>query len=212
MKILLVTPSSPSYEPVRMITEPNKKEYCDRHSIQFFPLAYPDAAMDKGYGRPQFLLDHIEQCDWIMNMDCDAIFTNMTISAEDFCYEDSDLVASWDCMGFHSGVMFLRNCPKIVDLLRETIQARETDGKLMDFMASSDQGAMVRILSQRDKYANLIPASECQKFGVRVRECDKTINRYYGDWQDGSFAFHTPGMGVIEKCGLLKHFLRKVVK
>lgn len=113
-------------------------------------------------------------------------------------------------MGFHSGIMFLRNCPKTIELLDKTIEAKETDGKLHDFMASSDQGAMVRLLSQREVYSNNIPVDECQKFGVRVVEAPKTINRYYEDWKDGDFIFHTPGMSIPEKVSLLNHWLRKV--
>lgn len=210
MNLVLITPSSPSYEQVRAVTQPNKEEYCHRHGIKFIPLEYPNATQDKGYGRPQFMLDHIHEGDWIVNMDCDAIFVDMTRDVREFCSESADLVCSWDCMGFHSGVMLLRNCPKIRELLTLTIAAKETDGKLSNFMASSDQGAMVRILSQRDVYENNIPVSDCQKFGARVVEASKTINRYYGGWKEGDFIFHTPGMSIPEKVGLLNHWLRKV--
>lgn len=210
MKIVLICPSSQSFELIRAVTQSNKEEYCSAHGIKFVPIDYPEAMNDKGYGRPQFMLDHLDEGDWLLNMDCDAIFMDMTRDIREFCTEAADLVCSWDCMGFHSGVMLLRNCPQIRQLLELTIKAKETDGKLPNFMASSDQGAMVRILSERDTYENNIPVADCQKFGVRVVEASKTINRYYGDWHDGDFIFHTPGMGIPEKVGLLNHWLRKV--
>jgi hypothetical protein len=212
VNFLIISPSSPSYASVAAITVPNKMEYSERHGVRFLPLDYPQATQDKGYGRMAFMREHIESCDWLMNMDGDAMFTNMTIDARQFCFPDADIVVSWDCMGFHSGVMFLRNCAKVIELLDLTIKAKETDGKLRDFMASSDQGAMVRILSQRETYANNIPIADCQAFGARVVEADKTINRYYQDWKPGDFIFHTPGMSIQEKASLLTHRARQVAR
>lgn len=212
MKLLILSPSSPSFADVAVITNANKAEYSVRHRVDFMPVDYPTATTDKGYGRTAFWLKHLPETDWLLNMDADAMFTNMTIDARDFCLPDADIACSWDCMGFHSGVMFLRNCAKVRDALEETIRRKDIDGKLPDFMASSDQGCLVRVLSGRETYENNIPIAECQAYGVRVKEVSKTINRYFGDWKKGDFIFHTPGMSIREKISLLTHRSREVVR
>jgi hypothetical protein len=212
MKLLILSPSSTSFAQVAAITNANKAEYSVRHKVDFLSLDYPDAATDKGYGRPAFWLKHLPDCDWLMNMDADAMFTNMTINARDYCLPDADIACSWDCMGFHSGVMFLRNCGGVQSVLEEVIRRKDIDSKLPDFMASSDQGCMVRVLSGRETYENGIPVAGCQASGVRVVEVSKTINRYFGDWKKGDFIFHTPGMSVPEKISLLTHRAREVVR
>lgn len=83
MKVSLITPSSKSYESIREITESNKIEYCKSYGINFIPLQYLDPT-DKGYSRMQFMRDHIESCEWLINMDSDAIFVNFTTDIKEF--------------------------------------------------------------------------------------------------------------------------------
>jgi hypothetical protein len=214
VKIRIVTQASPSFKAVTDITEPNKIEYAERHGLEFLPVSYPTeaATTDKGYSRPACWRRHIEACDWLFQIDGDAMFTNMKTEAKHFCLPDADIVCSWDVMGFHSGVMFLRNCELVRKWLDEVVALKDVDGKLNDFMASSDQGAMVRLLSRRETYENNIPVADCQAYGIRVAEGSKTINRYYGDWKAGDFIFHTPGMAIAQKIQLLSHKAREVIR
>ena len=116
--------------PYKDITTANMREYCKRWGYEFVgkfdgwrPTRQPHHHM---WHRVELLLDEIHDCDWILCIDLDCFFLNMTIPLEGiFTDETADLIvtggfdACADCgkPTHNVGVVCFRNC----DWSRETL-------------------------------------------------------------------------------------------
>lgn len=203
MNLKIVSASSPSFRQVADITEPNKRAYAEKHGFQcVFPVyENPD---DHGYGRINIIQDNLTDCDWLLWMGADTIFTDFGTDARIFLRDHYDLICAFDNHGLQSDVMFIRNCQAIRNLLYAVLFRKEKDQDKPEFMAACEQGSMVCVLAGLEEYQDALPCSALNVSPVRVLEADKTINRYENDYRPGDFIYHTPGMPIEDKVRLLK--------
>lgn len=213
MKLTIVSPCSPSFRAIGDITEPNKRAYAARWGFDVrFPV-YEGAENDRGFGRLELMVRAIGEsyvpCEssYVLWMGADTIFTNFDLDARDFIAGLHGITAAWDEHGLQSDVMLMR-CQFSVSRALTMAWNRKDRPATGDFMADSDQGSLVSVLSGQP-YRKNIPVEQCQ-LRVRVAQTDKTINRYHSDWRPGDFIFHTPGMPMARKCQLLKSKLEEI--
>lgn len=134
--IILLTLNDEVYRPLADITAvENKKVYCEKHGYQFehitdggeslcgkkLPAKGPDTPPGEvplGWGKiyaMQHLLKKYPKAEWIFNIDCDAMITNMNIKIEDVLKKVADegthIIIPTDCNGINCGVMLIRNTP-----------------------------------------------------------------------------------------------------
>lgn len=219
--MLIVSPASPELKPLAKITQPNKEEYAYRMGINIHFPVYLDASKDHRFGRVAYMREFLPQCDWLLFMGADTIFMDMTHNINQLCDYNYDIIASWDNMGLQSDVMFLKNCPQVLSFLDNVLEMRDDTMQRKGFMESSDQGAIVRLLSGRSTYFDeslpiepqVITSAECQNYGLRVKEESRKINSYLHTFNQGDLIFHCAGMPLHEKVIqteiMLKHVKRR---
>lgn len=219
MKLGIVSPASKEFEPLAKLTRANKLEYQYEWGFDCHFPVYPPGN-DHGWFRIKCMAEFLPRYDWLLFIGADTLFTNIKTDVRQYCYEDADLVAAWDTMGLQSDVLFLRNCEIVNRFLQDILGREDEDSKRQGFMDSSDQGCMVRLLSGRSIYFDdnhafekqVTPSSECQAYGLRVKEAPKSINRYLDDYQLGDPIFHTPGMPLHEKIRHMEIMLKQVIR
>lgn len=199
--LTIVSPCSPSFRAVGDITEPNKIAYARKWGVEAHFPVYFGIGEDRGFGRLRFMLLHLLMARGpILFMGADTIFTNFDIAPDAYMLE-GDITAAWDVHGLQSDVMYLRQELLTTNVLQDSL-GRWHQGTIGNFMADSDQGSFVSVLSSQT-YRQNIPVEECQKRCV-VSKADKTINRYVSDWKAGDFIFHAAGVPIGEKVQQLK--------
>lgn len=215
MKITLLSPASPELSKLAEITRPSKEEYAHHHRIRAeFPV-YHGASSDHGFGRISFMDGYIRDCDWLVFMGADTMFTNMTIDMRSFCDPSYDLIAAWDGMGLQSDVMLLRNSDKMQMFLWQVLEMKHETIQREGFMQSSDQGALVRLLSGHREYnphARVIPVEECQVYGLRVRQAPQSLNSYLNTFRLGDIIFHAPGMPLDSKIRQMEIMRKQILR
>ena len=113
-KIALINLGTPNMENMLKETRRNHKEYCNKHNYDY--ICYNDSIIPFDvvtWNKIYVLQKHINDYEWIVWIDCDAVFTNKNIKLEsiiDKSHNNSLLVCD-DIGGwrFNSGVMFWKN-------------------------------------------------------------------------------------------------------
>lgn len=202
MRLSILSPHSPSFKVVTDLTIPNAQAYARKWAFPLILPDYPKAKEDHGWGRISFMRSHLKHCDWLLYKDADAVFMNMGKDARDFCDDGYEMGFAFDHYGLQSGVIFLKNCPAVFSALDAIIARKGMDIHKPGFHGA-DQGAIVKILGQKPEYQDRVPIEEMQ--GVaKVRQMDKTINRYDDDFKDGDFIYHAVGISETEEPALKK--------
>lgn len=207
-------------KPLARLTHPNKVEYASLWGYSTFLPVYQGAEVDHGFGRLQYCLDRLPHCDWLWYLDADTLIMAMNSPIEKFCYPDADLVACWDENGFQSGSMLMRNCSRMEYFLQDVLEMKEDTIKRPGFMASSDQGAMVRKMSGQDTYLEdgqdwkrqVVPVKDCQKGGIRVVEAPKRFNQYLDDYRIGDEVIHLCARPMEDRILWTERLLKQIVR
>jgi hypothetical protein len=134
--MILLTLNDEAYRPLADITAiENKKVYCEKYGYQFEHVTdggeslcgnkmsaktnnTPPEETPIGWGKiyaMQHLLKKYPKSEWIFNIDCDAMITNMGTKIEDVISkvadENTHIIIPADCNGINCGVMLVRNTP-----------------------------------------------------------------------------------------------------
>lgn len=210
MKIDICSPCSKEFWPIGKLTVPSKVSYADRWGMQFHSPEYIQAAHDHGWGRIDFMQEHLHGVDWLWFMGADVMIVNQTVDCKIFLRDDADLIAAWDDNGLQSDSMFIRNCPKIHELFNEVRKRRETDFDL-SWLAGTEQGCLVRTLAGLEAYENALPVERLQEFGVRVKQAPDEINRYPQNYRARDMVVHVCNMTTEERMRWLTAFNRQII-
>jgi hypothetical protein len=197
-RMTMLVSSDDSYWPLSEFTEPNRREYCERHGVT---LDVRRQTHYKPWGqRNEFMLDALEKTDWLIFMDTDTLITNMRVAPADVVDPDADMTIGTDFHGINNGVFFLRNSDAGRSFLERVLGAR---GK-----AEHDQAAMVRLMGETPQFKVRIVHQRnfnsylCGEYG---RHADS------GTWRQGDFVLHLPAMDFEKRMRLMKEYSDRIV-
>lgn len=99
-------------EALSNLTTPNHQAYCKRHSIKYHLVGVDE--IDRNYETAWSKLASIREAlidgwNWVIWVDADAIFTNISHDILEHVDHHHDLFMSKDFNGLNSGVMIIRN-------------------------------------------------------------------------------------------------------
>jgi hypothetical protein len=203
MKITLLTITSQSYWPLLEITEPNRVEYCLRHGIQRSLRTHSGNAMLVSKERIGEMLQELKSdCDWLWFCGTDTLITNHTIDVRDFLDEDYDLIIAKDINGVNNDVFFLKNNSRSEDFLYSASTF------VRDF--SDDQAAMVHVIGlMKDLKVKYVH----QKLFNSYLYTEYTYpDDGGGNFTEGDFLLHLPGLPNERRYQIFKEQLKKVIK
>lgn len=214
----IVSPHSPSFKSVSDLTIPNKIEYAKRWGFDLHLPDYPDekANKDKGWGRIDFMQQYLHKTDWMLYLGADTIFMNFRIDARAWCIDHYEWLLAFDQNGIQTDVMFMKNTQNVHAVLDQARNRRKLDFSAPG-LAGSDQGALVTVLSGREKYVNGMEAI-LLKNKVKLTQASKVINRYIEDYLPGDFIYHAAGGDhfieppASKKARQIRQFLPLVIK
>eukprot|EP01134_Creolimax_fragrantissima_P007190 CFRG7190T1 len=197
-KIAILTLNTPNIYEYSDLAEINQKEYAKRHGYDFY--VYRDSTlgweMEKGswdsivtWNKVNAIPRHLQDHEWMMWIDSDAVFTNMNITLESIIEKASDkefLIAD-DPAGWmlNTGVMFFRN----TEWTRNMIQKWWTMPKHQHNMGA-EQKQLIKLLDHHDKERkmwHLFP--ECEFNCLPKNRFEGVfVVHYMGHWPDEKIA------------------------
>jgi hypothetical protein len=128
------------------------QNYCNKHGYDYILQKEPlQEDCYTSYQKPLFLLKYIQDYDYVMWIDSDAIIANDNIKLEDKISEHVDRwifytedPASWP---LNSGVLIFKNCEQSIDLLNKWWDIRRPNkNHPWRLDNAADQGRLISIL------------------------------------------------------------------
>ena len=216
MKIGIVTGHSTPFE-YKDIVSSNLKEYSERHGYDLISYYEPyDCGKEVWWNKHDFIRKHIQDYDWIMWIDSDCLFINMSIKIEDVIDENYDIITVMNVINHYDGThtnntetgcILFRSNQKTIDFINFWVELRNEDNvfwKETKSEAIHNDGTILRELIERDENR--------RKQVKLLTNKEFVINHPIFNLYPNAFIVHTPGTTTSEKLRLIKQISTKVLR
>jgi len=227
----LITSASEAYQSLAQLTNPGKVYYAELHGYEFIALDLP---VDCRIPRIKTLLSHLNYCrsdgDWVFFTGADLLLTNYDVSLGDLIDEDYDLVISLDRCGINNDSFLIRVSYEGLLFLEQVIERMQCEPNIEDqdgmthymqeipavtaslqglpsirtyWLPRHPSGLQTKVVSQR-RFNSYLYA----EYGVGDLVLNpETLRLESGNWQEGDFCLHLPGLPMSRRIELLKHYI-----
>lgn len=234
MKFAINTIYTKSILPLAVITtEYNKRKYAEKYNYDLIVQTDNFKYKDIGFAKIDMVLSQLKtnKYDWIYWCGCDTMITNYDIPLSQLIDENYHFIISYDVWDFNSDSFLIKNSLEAIEYFEHILSLYsfyiDQNGKPIDtglrlpdggIRAWAEQGAMIDLYNQYDKYKtitkpmhqkfmnsylyNLYPSS----YHKQAKDC-KGNN---GQWSDGDFLVHWPGLPNNTRIALALEFLNIV--
>lgn len=203
MIITIHTVADDRLSELKKLTEPNRLEYCLRHGYQLRMNKF--VSTDFYFMEVERLLqlsDALLECNWLVSMGTDAVFTNMNTRFEDIIekHKEADVIVSKDVNHINSDIMLMKNKPQVRNWLFNLLsKTKECLAYQFAIPFTLSEGFVVKIIHQKE--INAMP------YWLYDYPDHKG-----GQWEEGDFIFHAAGMTIPDKITVINEVLAKVVR
>lgn len=202
MSVLIYSTHSENIREMYEITYPNKKKYAAQHGYELF-------SKDWTYGDWNALIegfrDLLKCYDYILAIDCDAVFTNQSISLEDKVdYGDSRVVIAQEFLAndpVNAGVtIWNRSMESIMlwdDISYNVNNWNNGQTNIQGYISSNLNGKykpFIRVVPPRHMNAGIMPSRDGHSPNA-------------GTWSKGDWIFHPYAYSYEEKINHIKQAL-----
>ena len=217
MKIALLTHTDAAFKPVSDLTIPVFKEYCARYSYDFICKLEHTSGRHIVWEKIALILDHFkyhkDDFDWIIYCDADVMIMNHTIPLENFIDDKVDFIGTNDCHGYNAGVFFLKNSPWSLGFMRAVWHVDPRNpilrGRYNDTQAEQlAMVAMMKSVGDKDAHIKIVKQSLFNAFPYH----HWNINHPDGNFKEGDFILHLPGMNTEERVHYFNKYKDLIVK
>lgn len=196
------------FQGVADLTMPVLREYCARHGYDLHESVNPKVERSIIWDRYRILAENIENYEWIVHWDCDAMPTNLHIRLEEFCF-GGDIVISRakterGDFRMNDGVAFFRNGPGMVDVLMSLADAPSDEGIQCGQDALEDMHGIYSFPSIRIERHKAINSFLYQEYGMST----DTI----GQWTPGDFVLHLPGRTNERRVEIFTEISKQIIR
>lgn len=189
MNIGVFTYYTAEFDALARVTQPHLRRYCARHGydLTIHRGGFGDRSRNYGYQKTEMAAAVLRGVDALMVIDCDVLITNPRRQLEQFMDAEHFLFYNDDENGMNAGVYII--CGGI-----------ESEPFLMDVISMStesdypgEQDAMRSLLNGKYKHiARILPHPSLNSY--LYGEYGKSKAHEEGQWQQGDFSLHLPGM------------------
>lgn len=202
MKITLLTASTPAYWDIMQKSAPNKLEYCLRWKIQLAMKVH--VTMSPWGEREQYMLQSLEECDWLWFMGADTLIMNQTLDVRNFLNNDFDFIIGKDIMGINNDVFFLRNNAKSREFLRRVLALNTSLG--------DDQRAMNVVMNEMTDFKVSIVSQKLFNAYIFKEYAYYPKDLVEGNFELGDFVLHLPGLPNGRRIQIMDERLPQVIR
>lgn len=191
------------FKPCADITLPVLRAYCERHG---YPLTVATERLSNQrvvWDKIPLLLENMDRNDWSFFIEADILITNPGWTLEMFLLGigDTDFVVSDDVNGMNFGVFFVRNSVQARVVLSDAWHMRDRadiGSEQHALIEACRESERVQISRVSQKLFNAYPYSE---YGLPATT--------EGNWTEGDFALHLPGMTVEKRVEVFGRYLKE---
>jgi hypothetical protein len=206
--------NTPNYQDLADLTDAPKREYCDRHGYKYFVLKEPKYSDVMGFNKIAYTLELFNEypdIEWLLFNECDATVTNLTIRLEDKVDNNYHFIVPVDRLNINSGNFIARNSEKGRAYLQMILDKEEEYKK-------SQWAEQSVIIDTIDEYQNIVKIVPQRYMNSYIQEpydyCDVRTDIFgnSGEWQQGDWIVHWPGLQHHLRIDQATKMLEKIVR
>lgn len=209
LKIGLLTAYYDNYKPLANIVVPNLQGYCQKQGYGLYDYVLPQEGIHYSFKRVEMLrkLFDYHKIDVIFCTDIDILITNYNIKIESFLSDQHDFFITKDVNGINAGNFIIKNTEwsrSFLDFILSKKDSFDNDQNVIEaFKDEAEWKPKIKILSHPtiNSYPYDYYAPSWGVIGDRVIE---RPTEKEGDWKEGNFLMHLPGMNLEKRLEILK--------
>lgn len=157
----------------------NKQKWCEHNNIPCFLYDEKHYEQHPKWDKLTRVIDILErgESDWVLWMDCDAVFSNFTITNKEELFDRNyDMITSKDNNGINLGTFLVKNSS--IKLLKDMYSMKH----IVDIKGGhKDQQALKLIMQKQSVSIKYVPQRYMNSF---------YMNRNGDQWQQGDWIMH----------------------
>ena len=203
MRFKILSTWDKKFQPIAKVTIPNKEAYCKKNN---YLSAFIEDLEVKPYHSVWLKFEHamsqISKQEWLFVTDIDSIFMNFETKLEEFIDEKHEMIVSYDYHGLNTSHFFIKNTDwgkKFINQVWKYSKSSEAKQKQLEqiafiscILSRGENISKTKIVSQ--KLFNCYPY---EYYETKFPE---------GQYEEGDFILHTPGIALEDREKLLKKF------
>ena len=204
-KIAIIGVHDEKYEEIGKWAHINKKAYAKKHGYDCFLYnTNLDIKRPPYWSKIIAILNHLDDYEWLLFLDSDALIMNFEIKLEFLIDNDYDLVLAKDMMDhFQSGDFLIRNSPFSKVFLKEWYSEKYRNTITPP---GFDNGALIEMLEDNLSFLKkikIIPQRMISSYPVGI---SNFMLKNDGEYRSGDFIIHFAGIPHSEKEKLMEEF------
>jgi hypothetical protein len=207
------------FQPLADITDAVKKEYCDLHGYEYHVKTDIKFTSDIGFEKIRMVLDLFAkqpEIEWLLFCESDAIVSNFKIKIEDRIDNRYHFIVATDINDINAGVFLARNSVQGRKYLNFILNERP---KYKDNW-QAEQGVIQDSFDQWRNTVRVVPQRVMNSFQYqyyrygdhRDRPPHFDIMGNDGNWAQGDWILHWPGMSLENRLVVSKQMIPYIVK
>lgn len=213
MKIIVTSEvTEGDYQKVSDITWPIIQKYCDLHGYEFHPKVVVNPERDSIWERVNSLQDALKNSDWAVHVDADWMPTHFGVKLESFIENNKCVITSEadynGRMMINDGFLMMSDSMLSFGLLGHGWKMLYPDGGIFCFQDYLDSVYRNSDDPIRESF-KVMPQDRCNSFLWAEYSGSESTP---GNWQEGHFALHLPGMTTEKRVLLLNEYKERIVR
>lgn len=207
MKIVTQILYTKDWEEIAKIVIPNMIDYSKQHNYSYSPFLVPDGYDNFDKIHTMFDTFNMYDIDFIFNRDADTLITNLTISLESFIEEGKDFYITKDYNGINSGTFLIRKSKWSYNFITYVENQKGKEG------IYGEQDAIVRYMQEfpNDEKIKILPHPSINSYLYENYSDIPKQTHEQGEWQEGDFLLHLPGLGMGKRLQILNEYKNKII-
>lgn len=210
------TPGHDNYQPLANIVVPNLGKYAEKNKYTAIVYQIPMTSLQYGFEKFRLIKHEFErgEVDLLLCTDLDVLITNHSTRIESFVDDQHDFYMTRDVNGINTGTFIIVDSEWSrvwIDMLLSHQNEFDNEQVAIDYFRNDSQWKeKIKILPHPS--VNSYPYSYyAPNWGIiGDRKIDKP-SLVEGDWQNGCFICHLPGMTIEKRLEIFTKIQEEVI-
>lgn len=200
-----------SWQELADIVLPNVKAYAEKQEYTPLFKSYPDVF--SGYEKIRHIKAIFENivADAVWSLDLDTLITNHTKKIEDFIDDEHDAYFTRDYNGLNCGSFIIKNSEFSLTLLDTVLTLEGLPKMYCEQDAFNEIFKLAVLLPDMFSKIKLLPHPSINSYLYENYPDIPKQTHEQGQWQQGDFVLHLPGMGLEKRIEILSKMKEQII-
>jgi hypothetical protein len=201
MRVSILIPSTTDWVDIANVTVGNAEKYCGRHGYSLFHNVFPQP--NNGYNKIRKAIDVLDKgSDAVWVLDADALITNHTLRIERYLTPKKSFFITKDINGINCGSFVVKKSKWAISFLEWLLKC---EGKEKMYCEQDAVNYYMALFPREvDTHFSFLNHPSINSYLYELYPEYGKQTHEQGQWQQGDFVLHLPGVGMEKRLEILK--------